>query len=295
MTQPQNNKVTKTAANQAGPGRPARPSAPQGNEAFEKEVDEELQREWMSQFWEKYSLYILAGALAIVLGVGGYKFMQSRRLAASEAAGARYTAASKLMGDTQTDAGIAALADVTKTGGGYATLAQLRLAAADVATGKPADAVAKYDALTRFSGTDPVLADFARLQSAMLQLDTAPWGDLQARVTGLLGDTNPWRFGARELLGMAALKANNRGEARKQFETLIGDPGVPAGIAERARIVMGSIAAAELAEQTPVVPVAPAAATPTTPPAAPAPPAGAPAATPPAVAPPAGTPPGKKK
>jgi hypothetical protein len=288
MTQPQNNKVIKTAANQ---GRPAGPSAPKGNQAFEKEVDEELQREWFAEIWEKYSGYILAGALAIVLGVGGYKIMETRRLASSEAAGARYAAAIKLMGETQTDAGIAALADVTKAGGGYATLAQLRLAAADVATGKPADAIAKYDGLTRIKGTDPVLVDFARLQSAMLQLDTASWGDLQTRVSGLLGETNPWRFGARELLGMAALKANNRGEARKQFETLIGDPGVPAGIAERARIVMGSIAAAELAEQTPVVPAAPAPAAPTTP----VPPAGAAATTPPAATPPAGTPPAKKK
>jgi hypothetical protein len=294
MSQSQNNKSPKTPPNQAltlgkTAGKPARPAAGQGNEAFDKEVDEELQREWVAEAWEKYSGYILAGALAIVLGVGGYKFMESRRLSASEAAGARYGAAIKLMGETQTDAGTQALAALAKTGGGYAVLAQLRLAAADVAAAKPADAIAKYDALARTPGTDPVLADFARLQSAMLQLDTAPWADTQARLTGLLGDTNPWRFSAREMLGMGALKANNGAEARGYFEKLIGDPGVPAGMAERARIVMGSIAAAELAAQVQVqVPVQVPA--PVTPAATPTP-----AATSPAAVPPVGTAPAKKK
>jgi hypothetical protein len=125
-----------------------------------------------------------------------------------------------------------------------------------------------------------------------LQLDTASWGDIQARVLTLTAENNPWRYAARELLGMAALKANNRAEARKQFETLISDAGVPAGMAERARIVMGSLTAAELAEKAPVAPEPAKGETPK----AEAPKAPAPETVPVAPAPaPAGGPPAKKK
>jgi hypothetical protein len=138
--------------------------------------------------------------------------------------------------------------------------------------------VAQYDAVSQMRGVDPVLADFARLQSAMLQLDTATGADIQARLAPLAVDGNPWRHGAREVLGMAALKAGNRGEARAQFEKLISDTSVPAGIAERARIMMGSLAAAELTEKGPLAAGQP-----------------APAAATPAVAPPAGGAPAAKK
>ena len=250
MKQPIPSALSKVA--EAAKNRPARPA--QTNEAFDKEVDEELQREWFQKVWEQYSGYILAGALAIVLGVGGYKLMESRRISSAEAEGARYIAAIKQLTDGRTEAGAQELAAMAKGGSGFSQLSRLRLAAADAASGKPAEALVKYEALSRERGLDPVLADFARLQTAMLQLDTASWGDMQSKLGDLTADTNPWRHNARELLGMAAWKANKRDEARTQYEKLIGDQSVPAGMAERARIVMGSIAAADLAEKSPIAP-----------------------------------------
>ncbi len=251
MTDAPKNRVTKSAT--SPPRTSATARAPQ-NAAFEQEVDEELQRDRLHELWEQYSGYVLAGAIAIVLGVGGYKLMESKRLAQMEAEGARYTVAVKQLTDTPADPTHPALDSIAKGTGGFAMLAQMRLAGAEAVAGKAAEAAARYDAASQMRGADVMLADFARLQSAMLQLDTAPWADLKAKLAPLAVDANPWRHGAREVLGMAALKAGNRSEARMQFEKLISDTAVPAGIAERARIVMGSLAAAELAEKGPLAP-----------------------------------------
>jgi hypothetical protein len=255
MTDAPNNRVPKSAAKPGGVTPPPARARAQPNEAFDQEVDEELKKEQLAELWEKYSGYILAGAVAIVLGVGGYKFMESRRIAASEAAGTQYVAAVKQLVEGKAEPATASLTAIGNSSSGFAVLAQFRLAAADVAAGKKPDAVAKYDAITRMSGADPMMADFARLQSAMLQLDTLGLADIKARVAGLLADTNPWRFEAREVVGFAAMKAKDRAEARTQFEKLISETGVPPGMAERARIVMGSIAAQELAEKMPAPPV----------------------------------------
>ena len=264
MIQPTNPKLPKAAA--ALNARPVRAPAP-ANEAFDKEVDEELQREWLSRLWEQYSAYFLAGAVAIVLAVGAYKLIESRRQAAAEAQGAAYGSAIKLLTSGKIDEGAQALANVSKSGGGFAVLARLRLAAADAATGKTAEAVAKYDALAKDRSIDPVLADFARLQTAMLTLDNDTLDDTRVKLTPLVADTNSWRHSARELLGLAAIKAGKSDEARTHFEKLMSDQGTPAGIAERARIMMGSIVAAEMAAKAPPVtaPAAPAAPTATTP------------------------------
>ena len=67
-----------------------------------REVDEELRREQMQKLWERYNGLILGGAALIILAVGGYKIMESRRIAAAEAAGAEYSAAMKLSDDNKT-------------------------------------------------------------------------------------------------------------------------------------------------------------------------------------------------
>lgn len=279
MTRPTDSKLDIPAKLPADPGQKTspksaasgRPMPAQANVAFDKEVDDELQREWFNQIWEQYSSYIVAAAIAIVLAVGGYKYFEHRRQVGAEAAGAQYIAAIKQLGDGKTEPATEQLAAVARGNGGFAILARFRLAAADVATGKPAEALTKYEALSRERGIDPVLVDFARLQTAMLRLDTESWGDMQTRLTPLTADGGAWRYGARELLGMAALKAGKTDEARAQFDKLIADPAVPAGIADRARIMMGSLAAADLAAKTPVPLAAPApqsGAAPTPPPAA---------------------------
>lgn len=255
------------------------------NEAFEKEVDEELQREWLSQLWEQYSAYIVGAAVALVLGVGIYKFVESRRQAAAEAAGAQYVAAVKLLAEGKADAGAEALAAVAKNSSGLGAVARLRLAAADATAGKTDVALAKYEAIAAERGLDPILTDFARLQTAMLTLDTAPLADIQAKLGSLASENNPWRYNAMELLGLAALKAGKTDEARAQFEKLIGDQAVPQGIAERARIVMGSLVAADLAKTA--APAQPAPAQPVQP--------QAPQAAPAQQAPAPASPPAKKK
>ena len=249
MTQPTPTTPSRLAT--ALSGRKGGQAPPRADQAFDQEVDEELQREWFNKLWDQYSGYLLAGAVSIVLGVGAFKLMEHRRQVAAETAGANYGADIKQLTAGKTDEGGQALAAIAKTSGGFATLAKLRLAAADVAAGKTAEALAKYDALSLDRGIDPLLSGFARLQSAMLSLDTAALGNMQARLAELTSDNSPWRYNAQELLGMAAMKAGKTAEARAQFEKLASDQSAPAGIAERARIVMGSLVAAELAAKGP--------------------------------------------
>lgn len=61
-----------------------------------REVEEEICRERMAKLWQRYSGLIVAIVVLIPLAVMGYKFFESRRLAAEQAAGADYSAAETL-------------------------------------------------------------------------------------------------------------------------------------------------------------------------------------------------------
>src|SRR5262245_43760596 len=139
-----------------------------------REVDEELRRERLLKLWEQYGTYILAAAVLFVAGVGGYKYFEHRRAQAAEAAGARMAVAARNTAQNKTAEAQKALDDLVATGpSGYAVLARLRLAAAERAAGKTAEAAAAYEAISAASGIDALLADYARLQAAMLRLDGA--------------------------------------------------------------------------------------------------------------------------
>jgi hypothetical protein len=230
-------------------------------DAFQKEVEEDLNRDRIAKLWERYQYVIMAGVAAIILGVGGFKYLEHRRQVASETGGGQFAAALKSLSAGKPDEATKALSTVAASGTSYAALARLRLAAADAQNGKTADAVAAYEAVANQSSLDPLLQDFARLQTAMLKVDTADWTEMQNRLNPLATDSNSWRHAARELLGMAALKAGIPDQARTQFERLLGDRETPASISERVGIMMAALTQAELAKSQPA-PQAPAATAP---------------------------------
>ena len=212
-----------------------------------REVDEELRREQLLKLWEQYGTYVIAAAVLIIAGIGGYKYYEHRSALAAEAAGARMAVASRDAAQNRTAEAQKALDDLAATGpSNYALLARLRLAAADRAAGKTAEAASTYEAIAKASGVDPLLADYARLQAAMLSLDRASFTDMQNWLNDLAADRNAWRFSARELLGLAAQKAGKTEEARKYFSGLMGDRNTPHGVGERARVMMAMLTEAEM-------------------------------------------------
>src|SRR6185312_4738720 len=104
-------------------------------------------------------------------------------------------------------------------------------------------------------------------------LGEADFTEMENRLTPLMADNSPWRYSARELLGLAAYKAGKTVDARTLLTPLFIDQSTPQSISERAQIVMAEIAAGEIAKKSdaPAKAVTPPAATttpaPTMPPA----------------------------
>jgi hypothetical protein len=143
--------------------------------------------------------------------------------------------------------------------GGYPALARLQLAGALLKQGKKAEALATYEALANESGADAMLRDYAALQAAAVRLGEADFTEMQNRLNPLMGDESPWRYNARELLGLAAFKAGNSGEARTILTPLLVDQKTPQTIIERAQIVLAEIAGGEIAKKAGNEPQKPAA------------------------------------
>jgi len=238
----------------------------QADDDLLRQVEEELRRERLEKIWKQYGTYILAAAALIVVGVGGYKLWESRRIAAAQDAGVRYEDALALINEKKDGSAEKEFERLASDGvGGYRALAQLQLAGLLAKEGKKAEALAAYDALAASSNADSFLRGFASLQAAGLRIGEADFTDIENRLTPLMADGSPWRYSARELLGVAAYKAGKTAEARMILTPLFVDQQTPQTISERAQIVMAEIAAGEIAKKEAAAPQSAPAAT-TTPP-----------------------------
>ena len=85
----------------------------------------------------------------------------------------------------------------------------------------------------------------------MLKMDTGLFVDVRNCLNPLASDRNPWRYTARELLGIAAYKAGRSAEARNYFQRLAADRAAPPGVSERAKLMLAVLSQEDQATAPP--------------------------------------------
>jgi hypothetical protein len=209
---------------------------------FIREVDEEYRRDRILAIWRRYSGVIVAVAVLVIAGVGGWRYWQHVQQQQAEAAAVRYEDAIRLSREGKSEDAEKAFATLAGEGqGGYRLLARFRVAAE--AGKQNAEAGAKaYDALANDPSIGGTMQDLARLRAAMLRLDTGDAAAIGRDLERLAAPTNPWRHTARELLGLGGLKRGDYEAAGRWFEQIAADRDAPAGLRSRIEIYMALVA-----------------------------------------------------
>jgi len=208
-------------------------------DAFLREVDEEVRKEQLLQLWKRFGTLIVALVVLAVGGVGWWQWSKSRTLSQAEAAGARFEAAARDLGDAPSDAALKVFSQIAADSPrGYRALARLRIASEHIKAARPGDALAEYEAIGKEQTFDPILREFAQLQAALLRLDTADWTEIENRLTPLIDGASAWRSPAREALAIGAIRAGKTDVARKQLDALLADRNLPQQMSERVQLLL---------------------------------------------------------
>ena len=202
---------------------------------FVEEVEERLRAERYSTFARRYLPWIIAAVVAAVvgwLGVWGYDAWRDRNIGQASVA---YDKATVALAGGDSAGAYDAFAPVAKNGpAGYRSLALMQQANIRLDAGRSGEAVALYDAAAK-SAPNQIFGDLARLRAAQVLMDTAPYAQIEARLTALGGDDHPYRLQAKEMLAMAKLQAGKKQEARGDFNALSLTLGVTPGMRARAQ------------------------------------------------------------
>ncbi|MET3845681.1 tetratricopeptide repeat protein [Bradyrhizobium sp. OAE829] len=198
------------------------------------EVDEEVRRDQLKKLWDRYSLYIIAGALLIIASVGGWRGYQYLEAQKAVEAGAAFDKAAELSEankHAEAEAAFAALA--AKAPAGYRVLARLRTAA-EVASRDQQAAAKMFDEIAADRSVGVAEQDLARIRAAQLLLESISYPDMKSRLEAAAGPAATFRHTARELLALSAWRANDATATRQWLDVIANDGGTPPSLRSRA-------------------------------------------------------------
>ncbi len=202
---------------------------------FYDEVDEEVRREQLKKLWDRYSIYIVAVALLIIAGVGGWRGYQYVEAKKAAEAGAAFNRAVELSEQNKHEEAEKIFVDLAaKAPYGYRLLSRFR-AAAEVASRDPKAAAKMFDDLAADSSIGGEQQELARIRAAGLLVDSATYSEMKQR---LEPDTVPaaaFRHSARELLALSAFRANDTNSARLWLDQISADTDTPPSLRSRAQ------------------------------------------------------------
>lgn len=207
---------------------------------FDEVEEEERARRWQA-LARKY-LPLVVGVIIGAFAVWGAWYAWERWQTA-QAAQASETYAEGLVALERGSLAAAqtAFTEVSTSGpGAYKSLALQQRAGLALRENKTTEAVALLDQAAKASKA-PLVADAAALKAALLLLDTAPYADVERRLTPLIEEDRPFRAAAREALALAKIAAGRAKEARDDFVVLSSSLDAPQGLKQRAAAAVEAI------------------------------------------------------
>jgi hypothetical protein len=198
------------------------------------EVDEDVRRDQLKKLWDQYSIHLIAAAILIIAAVGGWRGYQYLEAKKAAEAGAAFDKAVELSEQNKHAEAEAAFTNLATTApSGYRMLSRLR-AAGEVASRDPQAAVKLYDDIAADRSIGASEQELAKVRAAGLLLDTSTYPAMLTRLEPAAAPGATFRHTARELLALAAWRANDTTAARRWLDLIANDGETPQGLRSRA-------------------------------------------------------------
>jgi hypothetical protein len=223
---------------------------PQENEAFLREVDEELRIDQLTGFWKRWGRWLIGAVIGGLALFAGWLWWQSHR---AEAAGLHAEQLDKALAsasDGKFDDAKKQLDGLKAEGGdGYSASAQLTKAAIALEQRDLKGAATIFGSVAADTSIAQPWRDLALVRQTAVEFDTMKPEAVVARLKPLAVKGNPWFGSAGELTAIAYLKLGKPELAGRVFGDMAKDETVPETIRSRA-VKMAGVLGVDVVEAT---------------------------------------------
>jgi hypothetical protein len=228
-------------------------STPPTEEAFLREVDEELRREQMQTMWKRYGIVALVVVLLGLAAFAAFLFWRAESLKQAEGHGERMSAAiADIQAGRITDAGKKLDALIADGGPGYRVAGMLTKAAIATDKGDRKAAAALYAGIAADEKLAQPYRDIALIRQTLVEYDDLKPQQVIDRMKPLAIKDNAFFGTAGELTAIALIQTNRSAEAGRLLAAVAQDSNTPPSLrarTERLAITLGADVAAKPADK----------------------------------------------
>jgi hypothetical protein len=215
---------------------------PDINETFLREVDENLRRDQLEDFFKAYGGWLIAGVILFLAASGGFIWWRQHQVEQHQTQVERLAQIYKDIGSGNIAKAPQQLDELSNSGSkAVAASALFARAALALQQNDVKLATATYKSVAEDSGVPDAYRHVALIRQTALEFDTLKPEQVIARVEPLAKPGQPWFGSAGEMTALAMIKQGKRQEAGQLYAAIAKDPGVPDTIRARAVQVAGSL------------------------------------------------------
>jgi hypothetical protein len=215
---------------------------PADNESFYREVDDELRRDQMKTYWERFGKLVIAGIVLVIAAIGGFIWWQNQQVVKAGERGEQLIAAFEDIAARRKAAAVGKLDALAKSGsGGHRAAALMTKADLAIEEGNLKGAAATFKQVADDKGLAQPYRDVALVRMTALELDTLPPQAVVDRLKGLAVAGNPWFGSAGEMVAISYLRMNKPQQAGALFAAMAKDKKLPDTLRSRATQMAGSL------------------------------------------------------
>jgi hypothetical protein len=207
-------------------------------DAFIREVDEDLKNESMKKLWDKYGLFItICVVVALTLAVS-YESIKAWYIKRAENWSDTYAVALNLQNQGKYDESMDAL-NVIIDGkfGAFVDLAKMQQVNVLSDQGKEEEAIIALGTIANDKDFNKQLRDLAIIKLASHKLDTATSEEIKNILEPIASD-NAWYGTAQEMLAIVAVRDGNIEEAKNIYQSLLDNTSVSDELKNRVRDIL---------------------------------------------------------
>lgn len=209
--------------------------SPQSNEAFLREVDEELRKDRALHVWRNYGRWIIAAVVAGLLAFGGWLYWQSHSEGRRGEEGEKFKAAIKALSENKAQEAEGPLKELaSSSSAGFSAAARFAQADALLTKNDLKGGAAILAAIAADGNVPQEYRDLALIRQTAAEYDSLKPDQVVARLGKLAVKDSPWLGSAGEMVAVAQLRQGKRAEAGKMFGEIAKTEGVPRAIRQRA-------------------------------------------------------------
>jgi len=215
---------------------------PELSETFVREVDENLRRDQLRDFFKTYGNWLILAVILFLAASGGFIWWKQHQVKEHEAQVEKLAQVYKDIGGGSTSQAPQQLDELSKSGAkAVRASAMFARAALALQQNDVRRATNTFKAISDDSGLPKPYRDTALIRQTALEFDQLKPDEVISRLEPLAKPGEPWFGTAGELSALAMVKQGKRQEAGQLFAAIAKDAQVPQTIRARAVQVAGTL------------------------------------------------------